>query len=95
MFDLSVNQVSQDYSGKVQGRNIVLMQQSFHLWQKSLKTVFIEDTKSLVILNKDGLGVICICDLDRRVVVNEENKQFIIHSLESFNYLKVDKGNFI
>ena len=95
VFDLSENQVSQDYEGKTQGRNIVIMHESFQLWQKSVETILIDDTNCMIILTQDGISTICLSDYDKRVVVDEQNNQFIMHSLESFNYLKVDKGNFL
>ena len=41
------------------------------------------------------MSVVCLGNCDKRILVDEKNKEYVIHSLESFNYLKIDPGNFI
>jgi len=57
--------------------------------------IYIENTSDFVVLNKEGLSVLVLKDIDSKVLTNSDNKQIYIHSLHSANHLKIDKSNFI
>ena len=60
-----------------------------------MNSILIKDINSIVILNQDGISIVCLGNCDKRVVIDDNKKEYVIHSLESFNYLKIDPGNFI
>jgi hypothetical protein len=55
----------------------------------------VDEKKEFVHLNKAGMTVASLADVDKRVLLGNDPQQKIIHSLESINYLKVDPGNFV
>ena len=55
----------------------------------------IRDINSIIITNQEGMSIVCLGNCDKRYLVDEKNKEYVIHSLESFNYLKIDPGNFM
>ena len=58
-------------------------------------SIIVRDVNSIVTLNQDGISVVCLSNFDKRAFMDESNNKYMIHSLESFNYLKIDPGNFI
>lgn len=55
----------------------------------------LSDKKDFVALNKTGLNIIALGAIDKREVIDTTGNERMIHSLESVNYLKVNKGNFV
>ena len=51
--------------------------------------------KDFIHLNKDGISIASLGDIDKRVLIGNDINEKVCHSLESVNYLKVDPGNFI
>ena len=60
-----------------------------------MTSIFVKDINSIVILNQDGISIVCLGNCDKRYLIDDNKKEYVIHSLESFNYLKIDPGNFI
>ena len=56
---------------------------------------FVENTCNYVVLNKEGLSVLDLSDIDSKVIKNSDGKSVYLHSLHSANHLKIDKSNFI
>ena len=46
-------------------------------------------------MNKTGMNVASLSEIDQRVIEGNDHQHKVLHSLESINYLKVDPGNFI
>ena len=46
-------------------------------------------------LNNSGLSVASLSDEQKRAFVADDMDDYMCHSLESTNYLKIAKGNFI
>lgn len=55
----------------------------------------LSDKKDFVALSKAGLNIIALGAIDKRQVVDEKGGDRMVHSLESVNFLKVSKGNFV
>ena len=51
--------------------------------------------KDFVSLNRDGINLVALGSTEKRLLVDQEGNERIIHSLESCNYLKVDHTNYI
>ena len=45
-------------------------------------------------INRDGISVITISNVQKKSIMAQEGQEKMIHSLESTNYLKVDPDNF-
>jgi len=54
-----------------------------------------DEHKDFVTLNRDGINVLALGSTEKRPLDDSLGQQRMIHSLESCNYLKVDKGNYI
>lgn len=54
-----------------------------------------QEKKEFIQLNKIGINVVSLSDIDKRVIKGNHTQELVLHSLESINYLKVDPGNFI
>jgi histidinol-phosphate/aromatic aminotransferase/cobyric acid decarboxylase-like protein len=55
----------------------------------------LSDKKDYVALSKAGLNIIALGAIDKREAKDEKGGERMVHSLESVNYLKVNKGNFV
>mgnify|MGYP000914740092 CR=1 FL=1 len=55
----------------------------------------VPQNKDFIHLNKDGVSIASLGDIDKRVLIGNDVNEKVCHSLESVNYLKVDPGNFI
>jgi hypothetical protein len=55
----------------------------------------VETTCDFVVLNKEGLSVLVLDDINSKVIINSDQKELVVHSLYSANHLKIDKANFI
>ena len=51
--------------------------------------------QDFVIVNRDGINVIALGDLEKSHIKDAEGNSRMIHSLMSMNYLKVNPSNFL
>ena len=65
------------------------------MWESEVRGFMIDEKKDFVALSKAGLNVIALGAIDKRECRDEKGNERMIHSLESVNYLKVNKGNFV
>jgi len=47
------------------------------------------------LVNRDGINVIALGDVEKRELRDAEGNDRMMHSLCSMNFLKVDSGNFL
>lgn len=69
--------------------------ESFQLWESQITAFFLKSTSDYVTINKDGISLISLDCFDKRYIKSADGQEKMIHSIESVNYLKVDKDNFI
>jgi hypothetical protein len=55
----------------------------------------VDEKKEFIHLNKNGISVTSLSEIDKRIIEGNDNQMKVLHSLESINYLRVDPGNFI
>jgi hypothetical protein len=51
--------------------------------------------KDFVTLGKTGMEVLSLGSKEKRIIVDMDGIDRMIHSLESYNFLKVDKNNYL
>jgi hypothetical protein len=54
-----------------------------------------KNSKDFVTLNRDGINVLALGSVEKRTLKDSTGTLRMIHSLESCNYMKIDKGNYI
>jgi hypothetical protein len=52
-------------------------------------------SKDFVSFNQDGMSVISLGTTDKKTIKDFEGQDKVIHSLDSFEYLKIEKNNYI
>jgi len=76
-------------------RSIVFRHESFQLWESGINGILMEQAKDFVMLNRDGINLLALGSMEKKPIKDSSNNMRMIHSLESANYLKVDKDNYI
>ena len=69
--------------------------ESFQLWESQISAFYIDKNREFVMINRDGISVMSLASGTKRSVKACNGQEKMIHPLESTNYLKVDKDNFI
>lgn len=67
--------------------------EAFQLWESKISGFFLNKNKDFVTINRDGVNVYTLGTKDKRQIKGNEVQEQMIHSLESFSYLKIDKTN--
>lgn len=74
---------------------IIFRHESFQLWESKVKGFLTTAASDFVILSKDGICIIGLGNDDCRKYKDQDQKDVMLHSLESTNYLKVEPNNHI
>lgn len=74
---------------------IIFRHESFQLWESQVRGFLTTATNDFVVLSKDGLSIIGLGSEDARKFKDQDQKDVMLHSLESTNYLKVEPNNHI
>lgn len=75
--------------------NFIFKHESFAYWEQTIKGILIQKSKDFITLSKNGLNLLALGKSDKRKFQNNIGKDLMIHSLESYNFLKCDKENCI
>ena len=75
-------------------QSIVFRHESFQLWESTVSGLLTE-FYDFVILSKQGLSVLSLDDQANKEFLDKDGKNVKLHSLESINYLKVERTNCI
>lgn len=54
-----------------------------------------EKTKDFVTLSNHGIGVMALGSKDRKQLQDSSGQDWLLHNLEGFNFLKVDRLNYV
>ena len=76
-------------------QTIIFRHESFQLWESESMGLLLNKNKDFVTLNKDGMQVLSLGSNEKRHVKDDTGMDRMIHSLESYNFLKVDSNNFL
>ena len=74
---------------------VIFRHESFQLWESQIKGFLSSATHDFVTLSKDGICIVGLGTEDARQFKDQEQKDVMLHSLESTNYLKVEPNNHI
>jgi hypothetical protein len=76
---------------KLPGYNTIWRHESVQLWESDCYGMMVSQTNEFMKMNKSGIFLLNVCGQDKRVIKQGVLKTIILHSLESFNYLKIDE----
>lgn len=74
---------------------IIFRHESFHLWESAVVGFLITAKHDFITLSKEGIKIIALGTQGQRSLKDKDQKLVMLHSLESVNYLKVEKNNHI
>ena len=78
-----------------QDHNLIFRHEGFQLWESECASLLLMKNKEYVLMNRDGIQVISLGSQDKRAIKDHTGTDRIIHSLEGYNYLKIDKKNYL
>jgi hypothetical protein len=86
----------QDLSSKqYKDHKVLLKHESFQLWESTVSSLLLNVRKDLLSFSKAGINVIALGSVEKRVLVNNQGHDMMLHSLDSMNFLKIDRLNHI
>ena len=74
---------------------IIFRHESFQLWESECMGLLLTKHKDFIHLNKSGMHVLSLGSIEKRACRDNKKVDRMIHSLESCNFLKVDKSNYL
>jgi hypothetical protein len=74
---------------------IIFRHESFQLWESQVRGFLTTKSHDFVILSRDGMCIIGLGSDDARKYKDQDQRDVMLHSLESTNYLKVEPNNHI
>ena len=75
---------------------VIFKHANYHLWESSVRGFLCKTNNDYIIVNKDGMNFIRLdTKVSRRSIKDKDGSSSMVHSLESMNYLKIEKGNMI
>ena len=69
--------------------------ESFQLWESDVHGFMIKGNKDFIILNKTGMNILSLGQQSKREFVDNNGMNRMVHSLDSYNYLKIDNHNML
>lgn len=75
--------------------NILYRHVSYQLWEMNVTGFMLSQQKTFITLSRQGIQVVDHGHTDKRAIKDSSGNDAIIHSLESFDYLKVESKNFM
>jgi hypothetical protein len=88
------NIVVQDLSGNSQQRATLQKHECGQLWESKVSGLFLAKTKDYLSFSKSGINVVSLGTSTKKVLVDAEGLNKMIHSLDSLSFLKVETINF-
>ena len=74
---------------------MIFKHESFLLWELRVTGLFLNKNQDFIIFSKKGMSVLALGSIEKRVMKSNKGQDILIHSLESYNFLKHDKANFL
>lgn len=79
---------------KINQQNLIFSHESFQLWEQKMQSMLLSSSFDLVTVTKNGVHCLALGDMDKRVINNiGGTKDIMIHSLDSYNFLKMEESN--
>ena len=67
----------------------------YQLWEQRISNLVIKGSKDFISVSNNGIFVLALGSMDKRAIKDRNGKEKMIHSLESYNYLKVADSNYL
>ena len=74
---------------------LLFRHESFQLYESECTGILLEDNKDFIHLSKSGMQVLSLGSNEKRAIIDSTGMDRMIHSLEAYNFLKVDKNNYL
>jgi anion-transporting ArsA/GET3 family ATPase len=75
---------------------MIFRHESFQLWESECTGFLLNNkNKDFVTLGKAGMEVLSLGSQEKRTIVDTDGIDRMVHSLEAYNFLKVDKNNYL
>lgn len=74
---------------------MIFRHESFQLWESECTGFLLHKNKDFVTLAKAGMQVMSLGSQEKRPLVDADGVDRMLHSLESQNFLKVDRNNYL
>ena len=87
------NLISFDISGVK--KNMMFRHESMQLWESKCMGFVLKNNMDYIHINSDGFQCMFLASRDKKVINDDKGFKHMCHSLESCNYLKIDRDNFI
>jgi hypothetical protein len=71
-----------DISDLSTDNSTIFRHESFQLWESDITGLLISNNKDFVILNRDGLSVMPLGKVDKRIFQGNEHQEKMVHCLE-------------
>ena len=69
--------------------NCVFTHESFHLWEFKIQGILLSNSKDYVTVSADGLSILALGNIQKRIFKTNEGNELLIHSLDSYNFLRL------
>jgi hypothetical protein len=80
---------------QIKNNNMVFRNESYQLWEQQIKGILLHKSKDFVTVSKTGLNVTALGTWDKRAVTTMDHRDLMIHSLDSYNFLKLSRDNYL
>jgi len=70
---------------------LIFRHEGFQLWESECFGLLLTKNKEYVLMNRDGIQVLGLGSIGKRAVKDHAGTDRIIHSLEGYNHLKIEK----
>ena len=88
------NVIIMDISSDV-GQSTIARHESFQLWEGTITGLLLQKNSDFVTFSKNGISVLALGSIQKRPIQDDKQNDYMIHSLESVDYLKIDCENFV
>lgn len=69
--------------------------ESFQLWESECSGLLLSKNKDFVKVNKSGMHILSLGFQEKKAVVDETGMDWMCHSLEGYNFLKIVPDNYL
>lgn len=74
---------------------LIFRHESSQLWESECCGFLLQEQKDFIKLSKNGMSMLTLTDEDHKSLKDSNGNDMKVHSIESFNYLKINKENYI
>ena len=86
--------ISDGMEGRKNKKKLVFRHERFQLWESEIYGFLTKKNLDFVTVNREGINILGLSSSEEpRIVTDSDGFERRLHSLESMNYLNVDRGN--